>query len=271
VPVRVHVRCSDQGYSLGQLDSTFTFVTCGDTAFVMVRKTVNQLGGEVTSEQTGIELHIPAGALAGPVPIEVGFIWHPPAFPDSLKVLDLYHYLGPDGLQFADSITVGIEYTPDLLHDAGVARAVDIPCYRYSSRQGFWGRIPVVAASEYKLFVRIKEFCYLTLAAAKNNAVYAASTEAPQEFALGQNYPNPFNPETALEYHLPSAGWAKIAIYNVKGQLIAVLCDQEQQAGVHRAVWDGRDTRGEAVGSGIYIAVLTHGGRKQQIKLLLTR
>ncbi|MBC7187086.1 MAG: VCBS repeat-containing protein, partial [Calditrichaeota bacterium] len=212
-PVTVHVRCSDLGYHLGGLDTTVSFVACEDTAFVMVRKTINQLGGEVLSEQTGLELHVPAGALSAPIPVEVGFIWHPPALPESLKVIDLYHYLGPEGLEFADSITIAIEYSADQLAEAGVARAIDLPCYRYSSRQGVWSRVPVVAATDSKLFVRTKELCYITLAAGKKSAVQVAESAVPQRLELLQNYPNPFNPQTVLEYHLPAAGWVRLAIY----------------------------------------------------------
>lgn len=269
--VGMHVQCRDQDYHLGGLDSTLSFVTCQDTAFVMVRKTVDQLGGQVISEHTGIELTIPPGALPAPVPIEVGFIWYPPTLSDTLKVLELYHYFGPDGLQFADSITVGIEYSSRLLQEAGVARAEDIPCYRYSSRQGLWSRTPVVAASEQKLFVRLKEFCYLTLAAPRKSAVVEAPGAPPEQFTLLQNYPNPFNPVTALEYQLPITGWTRLAIYNVQGQLVAVLCDGPLPAGIHTALWDGRDARGEVVGSGVYVAVLTHAGRTQKVKLSLTR
>ncbi|MBC7185840.1 MAG: hypothetical protein H5U38_02280, partial [Calditrichaeota bacterium] len=59
--------------------------------------------------------------------------------------------------------------------------------------------------------------------------------------------------------------------YNVRGQLIALLCDQSQPAGRHKLVWDGRDSRGEPVGSGVYVAVLSHGGQVQRVKLLLAK
>jgi FlgD Ig-like domain len=83
----------------------------------------------------------------------------------------------------------------------------------------------------------------------------------PQEFLLSQNYPNPFsgggtvassNPETTIRYNLPSAGKISLAIYDMGGGLIKTLESGNKAAGEHVVRWDGSDSRGEGVASGVY-------------------
>jgi len=74
----------------------------------------------------------------------------------------------------------------------------------------------------------------------------------PRSFALFQNYPNPFNPTTKIDFALPRSGYATLEIFNVVGQRIRVLVEGELSAGPHSVVWDGRESSGRVVGSGIY-------------------
>lgn len=86
-----------------------------------------------------------------------------------------------------------------------------------------------------------------------NNATGIApiSGEIPKEFTLLQNYPNPFNPSTAIEFSLPEQSAVTIRIFNVLGQRVAVLADnEEQQAGTHRVTWSPAAAGG--LGSGVY-------------------
>lgn len=74
----------------------------------------------------------------------------------------------------------------------------------------------------------------------------------PASFALDQNYPNPFNPTTEIRYALPTASFVTIKVYTLLGQEVTALMSGDQVAGYHLARWDGRNTRGEFVGSGMY-------------------
>jgi len=75
----------------------------------------------------------------------------------------------------------------------------------------------------------------------------------PKEFVLKQNYPNPFNPETTIEYSLAKNCHVQISIYNVNGQLIDILVDEEKVAGNYSVIWEALDQSRNRVPSGIYM------------------
>ena len=65
-------------------------------------------------------------------------------------------------------------------------------------------------------------------------------------------YPNPFNPETTLSYTVPSNAFVTLEVYNVKGQKVKTLVNQNMQQGSYTAVWNGTDENNTAVTSGLY-------------------
>ena len=74
--------------------------------------------------------------------------------------------------------------------------------------------------------------------------------EGPQ---LQQNMPNPFNSQTVISYLLLAPGLARVEVFALTGQRVAVLHQGPQQAGLHRLYWDGRDGEGRPLASGIYL------------------
>jgi hypothetical protein len=99
----------------------------------------------------------------------------------------------------------------------------------------------------------------------------SGSDNLPTAYALNQNYPNPFNPSTTISFALPTTGNARIEVYNVLGALVAVPFDGVAQAGTHQVVWDGNDTRGQQVASGVYFYRLTAGGYTETKKMMLLK
>ena len=87
----------------------------------------------------------------------------------------------------------------------------------------------------------------ITSTNAQNN-VFVSKTEL-----LG-NYPNPFNPETTIKYNLQNNADVTLEIYNIKGQLVRTLVNNSQEAGSHNIVWNGKDSNGNSVSSGIYFS-----------------
>ena len=81
----------------------------------------------------------------------------------------------------------------------------------------------------------------------------------PDQLFLGQNYPNPFNPSTIIPYQLPVSAPVRLEVFNLLGQRIVTLVNEEQPAGFHHARWDGTDGAGRAVGAGVYLYRLQGG------------
>jgi hypothetical protein len=95
--------------------------------------------------------------------------------------------------------------------------------------------------------------------------------EALPKFTLSANYPNPFNPETKISYFIPKASHVRLDIFNVLGQHVRTLVDEDQSAGEKKVVWDGKNQRRESVTSGIYLYRLEAGDFIQSKKMVLIR
>jgi hypothetical protein len=96
-------------------------------------------------------------------------------------------------------------------------------------------------------------------------------TLRPSEFELYQNYPNPFNPETKIEYALKKTGHVTLYIYNVLGEKVKTLLDQDQPAGFYQINWDGKNDNGKPISSGIYLYKLEVNGFSEARKMLLLK
>ena len=107
-------------------------------------------------------------------------------------------------------------------------------------------------------------------------SVWQDLSQVPSETALLPNYPNPFNPETWIPYHLSDSADVTLSIYSADGKLVRTLVLGHQQAGVYEsksraAYWDGRNTVGERVASGLYFYTLTAGDFTSTGKMLIMK
>ena len=100
------------------------------------------------------------------------------------------------------------------------------------------------------------------------------SGQAPKRFELVQNYPNPFNPATSIQYTVGSQrspAHTTLKIYNILGQLVRTLVDEERPQGSYAAYWDGRNDNAREVSSGIYFCRLEAGDFTDIKKMVLLR
>jgi Tol biopolymer transport system component len=95
--------------------------------------------------------------------------------------------------------------------------------------------------------------------------------ENSESFVLLNNYPNPFNPVTTIEFTIPEAGFAELSVYNIAGQKVRELVSSEMTAGIHSAVWDGRDQQGNPVSSGVFISRLRTRDNVFSNRMILVR
>jgi len=86
---------------------------------------------------------------------------------------------------------------------------------------------------------------------------------------LKQNYPNPFNPETKIAYSIVDNGQVELTIYNIKGQQVKNLVRSFENAGDHQVVWNGKDSSGKKVSSGLYLYKLTVNDRVIDTKKMM--
>jgi hypothetical protein len=91
--------------------------------------------------------------------------------------------------------------------------------------------------------------------------------------SLAQNYPNPFNPVTTIRYSIEQPGHVSLKIYNVAGGLIKTLVEENQQpvSGGYTIVWNGTNTAGMPVSSGIYFYKITAKGFCRTKKMVLLK
>ncbi len=93
----------------------------------------------------------------------------------------------------------------------------------------------------------------------------------PAQTVLLANEPNPFTGETTIRYSLAANASANLAIYDPSGRLVRTLVSGQVPAGVHAAVWDGRDEAGNRAAAGVYFYSLKTAGVESRQKLLLVR
>jgi immune inhibitor A len=93
------------------------------------------------------------------------------------------------------------------------------------------------------------------------------------EYTISQNYPNPFNPSTSIEFSLPFTSDVRLTVYNLLGQIVTELVNEEIIAGNYSVVWNGRDQDGIKVSSGVYLYKMqttgTNGKEFHQIRKMV--
>ena len=86
------------------------------------------------------------------------------------------------------------------------------------------------------------------------------------------NYPNPFNPTTTISFSvIQNSDFVNLEVYNVKGQKVKTLINEEMQKGKHTAIWSGLDSNNKAVSSGIYLYKIEAGNREAVKRMLLLK
>ena len=105
-----------------------------------------------------------------------------------------------------------------------------------------------------------------------DTAVHEEQANAcPPAFNLAQNFPNPFNQSTVIRIDLEARAEVELAVYNIAGQKVATLAQGLYPAGAYTFTWDGRNTHGAELASGVYCYRLRANGREQTRKLILLR
>ncbi|MFN3695635.1 MAG: T9SS type A sorting domain-containing protein, partial [Ignavibacterium sp.] len=98
------------------------------------------------------------------------------------------------------------------------------------------------------------------------NKIFIQQELIANEFRLNQNYPNPFNPSTKISWQSPVTSWQTLRVYDVLGNEVAILVNEEKPAGVYEIIFDA-----SGLSSGIYFYKLSVGSFTEIKKMILTK
>lgn len=93
----------------------------------------------------------------------------------------------------------------------------------------------------------------------------------PESYSLGPNFPNPFNPTTAIRYDLPEDSYVELKVYDLIGREIRTLIHENQVAGSKNVQWDGKESFGNPVSSGMYVYHISARSRESNLQFSQTR
>ncbi len=140
-----------------------------------------------------------------------------------------------------DGVAMTITIGPTFVADAGKHICIDSSFYPPG---GTWKWADLVAVNPQITPDWSDEMCWRIDVA---SAVGDVGGNLPTEFALAQNYPNPFNPTTKINFDVPRHAHVTLKIFNILGQEVETLVNEDMVAGRHFANWDASN-----YGSGIY-------------------
>ncbi len=357
--ITLNIQCEDLSTAKNKMTSTTSF-SIGFSILTYTKKdTLDQRGGAVFDDSTGIVVFVPDSALIDTTIITIGFVSSYPELPEDKRGFPIGIHLGPSGIQFTDSVTITLPYNQALLDSAGVSHPKDFKVYLYSALKGEWTTLKVINADNQNIYVKVLEFCYLvygkkyTTVSKPNkpvgptdlhiNTQYEFKTSkvlsvlghpveyrfdwgdglksawlqdttsthiwtiageygiiamarsrvdtthlnisdtlhvsvsdvsaiengnaVPTTFKLSQNYPNPFNPETTIKYQIPQNVYVTMEIYNINGQKIRTLVNEEKSSGYYTIIWDGKNDYNMAVSTGLYFMKMKAGDYVRVIKM----
>ncbi len=153
----------------------------------------------------------------------------------------------------------------------------DEPAFTFLAElTGLEGRAAAVVASGFLNPAGNQDGAPLTLLAVLDDGTVAelqnvtsvdpTDGDVPTEFALEQNYPNPFNPTTNITYALPEASEVRLDVYNIQGQRVATLVNEQQNAGTHTIAFVA-----SRLASGVYLYRLQAGSFVDVQKMTLVK
>jgi len=179
---------------------------------------------------------------------------------------------------FSSAISVSLPYKRGLLNSLGINPG--------NLRMGFYSDSAgidtagignaVIDSSRNRIIADVGHFSVVVLYANRQTDVTGLNEDnfqhkLPAQFHLEQNYPNPFNPETNILYRIPHTAKVTIKVFSLLGQEIKTLIDTEQKAGTYEIKWNGRNSMGMQVSSGIYFYQIKTKDYIRTKKMMLIR
>jgi hypothetical protein len=120
-------------------------------------------------------------------------------------------------------------------------------------------------------FLKLSRLVIGTLAELSGQITRVAEITPPVSFDMVDPYPNPFNASVNLEFDLNRGASVILTVYDARGRIVRTLIDRLLPAGRHHIIWDGSDTAGLNVATGVYFVRLSARDHMLTRKILLLR
>ncbi|MCP4705372.1 MAG: T9SS type A sorting domain-containing protein [candidate division Zixibacteria bacterium] len=170
--------------------------------------------------------------------------------------------------EFSDSVEICVNYDPEFVAPEDQDEMVLL---HYDA--GKWHDITTSHDADNHILCGIADnFSPFVMGLKKaTDVTQLISDQLPNDFKLNQNYPNPFNPTTMIQFSLPRLSKVEIDVYNILGQTVRNLVNEEKPAGQYQVTWNGRDNSGKVVSSGMYFYKIKTDGFSSSKKMLLLK
>jgi len=185
--------------------------------------------------------------------------------------------MGSGMMRFNRGISFHLHYDQQELESQGLLEE-DLKLKYWDENSSQWAdvsgySVSVEANTIFFNSTRVNSYYALSAksAATAVDGPFEEASNTPLDFTLFQNYPNPFNAATVIKYHLPVSGTVSLKIFDVTGREVTTLFNGLQTSGTHTLYWNGSDTEGKGVSSGVYLSVLKSGNFKAAKKLIFMR
>lgn len=119
--------------------------------------------------------------------------------------------------------------------------------------------------------VRVALAWYVAAAAVASHVADVPAAGESAAARITSIVPNPFNPATAIHFRLATPGRAELAVFDLRGRLVARLFDGDLAAGEHEVPWHGQDAAGRAAATGVYLVRLKANGETSVLNAVLAR
>ncbi|MEA2095611.1 MAG: FlgD immunoglobulin-like domain containing protein [Candidatus Cloacimonadota bacterium] len=171
----------------------------------------------------------------------------------------------PFTVQFTD-LTSGYptEWEWDFNNDGAIDSNDQDPVWTYEESGDY--TVTLTSSNAYNEDTEIKE-----------NYIYVIAVSADEDIIpiisqLIGNYPNPFNPTTTISFSVTqNSNFVNLEVFNIKGQKVKQLVNEQLSAGEHQVIWNGKDDNGKTVTSGIYFYKMKSGSYTSTKKMILMK
>jgi len=164
-------------------------------------------------------------------------------------------------------------------YDPGIATTVTLPNFSNQMMVGIdvlngYQQELVTEVEDSNLVIRnllVKDYPIILRTTSASVGIITGDLTGPKIYKLGNNYPNPFNPTTSIVFQVPTRSNVSIKIYNLLGQKIRNLVEDDFEPGFHKIEWNGLDNMGKTVSTGMYLIRMMSDNYVKTKKCILLR